>query len=459
MGIHIHINGEGAGGTTDYAELKNKPSINGTTLEGNKTATELGLASKALLITYDELVDLRQAGELEPGRYYRITDYQCSTSQDNTQSAGHQFDIIVRADDESHLNENAFAARHDGDTYFSACKLEAWRLKYCLDNDTTRFEWAEPYYGTGVVYEMEDEWGNRCPYDFKNIMFRRFQVETDSLSGRQGLVGKYLYPIPEKEGPALLEPSEKNDIYAYTFSSDANGGIQTDYSLNGMANKVYGNIIEGRDNKKLPDNVFYGSYCYSNKLSNNCFCNSFGSYCSSNSFGSSCYNNSFGSYCSSNSFGSNCNGNSFGSDCHSNSFGSSCYNNSFGSNCNGNSFGSYCSSNSFGSDCYGNSFGSNCFDNSFGSSCYNNSFGSGFQNNSFGSYVRNCTVFDGVKYCSVTGGANNSAYVQNAQILNGTAGDVNNPLSISFAANTAYTQLAAKTTAGDLKVFNPADLV
>ena len=35
----------GGGGTTDYEDLDNKPSINNVTLSGNKTATQLGLAS------------------------------------------------------------------------------------------------------------------------------------------------------------------------------------------------------------------------------------------------------------------------------------------------------------------------------------------------------------------------------------------------------------------------------
>lgn len=34
---------EGGSGTTDYDELQNRPQINGVTLEGNKTSTELGL--------------------------------------------------------------------------------------------------------------------------------------------------------------------------------------------------------------------------------------------------------------------------------------------------------------------------------------------------------------------------------------------------------------------------------
>lgn len=82
-----------------------------------------GAAKLAVLITYAELVSLRDGAGLVPGTWYRITDYTCTTTQNDTQSAGHVFDIIVRADDASHLNENAYAAHHEGDTYFQDCKL------------------------------------------------------------------------------------------------------------------------------------------------------------------------------------------------------------------------------------------------------------------------------------------------------------------------------------------------
>lgn len=38
--------GGGSGGTTNYSDLMNKPKINGVTLNGNKSASDLGLASK-----------------------------------------------------------------------------------------------------------------------------------------------------------------------------------------------------------------------------------------------------------------------------------------------------------------------------------------------------------------------------------------------------------------------------
>ena len=174
----------------DY--IKNKPTIptvNDATLtftqDGETLATFSANASTNVEVeipaggggdlmvekTWSELKAMRDGGTLTPGQTYRITDYTCTTSTTNTQSAGNLFDIIVVADDENTLNENARAIKHDGDTYFSDCDLSAWELKYCLDNDTGRFAWADSTNGKGVVYFMKDEWGNECPYDFKNIKF------------------------------------------------------------------------------------------------------------------------------------------------------------------------------------------------------------------------------------------------------------------------------------------------
>jgi hypothetical protein len=38
-----------------------------------------------------------------------------------------------------------------------------------LDNDSSRFAWADTENGEGVIYYMKDEFNNECPYDFKNI--------------------------------------------------------------------------------------------------------------------------------------------------------------------------------------------------------------------------------------------------------------------------------------------------
>ena len=167
-------------------------------------------------ITYADLKNLRDNSQLIPGSLYRITDYQCTTTQENTRSAGHQFDIVLLALSKNKLAEEGWAMEHptdvwdiqlhngvvkkgylyfdhtdprEGDmynvviaetlmgmqihlapsvideenkiinmdgygeteflqeglqySYFQNSNLSAWKVWYCLDNDTARFAWAD----------------------------------------------------------------------------------------------------------------------------------------------------------------------------------------------------------------------------------------------------------------------------------------------------------------------------
>ena len=435
-----------------------------------------GSAQLAVSITYAALKALRDGGNLVPGTWYRITDYVCTTTQEDTQSAVHAFDVIVRADDASHLNENAFAAHHVGDTYFATCKLEAWELKYSLDNDTNRFAWADEENGKGVIFYMKDEWNNECPYDFKNMMFLRGQdwrEEHHDIS--QEIFGDceeeyfYTFSCYDTENLQLGDASLKNcegiihdteecSCFCNTIKirRGQNGAGQDSGNLPAYLNNiVFFNTYETDMYYSCFSNVFetncfdntFGNDCYNNTFGNNCFSNSFGNDCYNNTFGNDCYNNTFGNYCYQNSFGNECNNNTFGNNFQYNTFGNNCFSNSFGNNCFSNSFGNDCTSNTFGNNCYQNSFGNGCTSNTFGNNCFSNSFGNYCRNNSFGNYCQTITVFDGVQNCSVTGGTQ-QAPVKNAQILNGTAGaSAQNKLTIAFDANKAYTQVAAKNTA------------
>lgn len=167
---------------------------------------------KVLPVTYESLVQLRDEERLLPGQWYRITDYVTTTTQADTQSADHPFDILVMASKPDLLLETAFAAVHEGDTYFQSSKLEAWELNYCLDNDTDRFAWADPENGKGVVYRMKDEWANDLPYDFKNIMFKRSYAEPEQFGGD----GAYIaIPGSTVELPAQ---DDNNFVFFFTFS-------------------------------------------------------------------------------------------------------------------------------------------------------------------------------------------------------------------------------------------------
>lgn len=187
-------------------------------------------------VTYSELVTLRNSGELVPGDAYQITDYVCTTLQGETQAANHQFDIVVPAISETELSEEGcWAVLHTGDTYFADCDLSKWKIWYCLDNDNTRFSWVDPDYGKGVIYRMIDEWGNDCPYDFKNIMFARYRVDyvdaTDYVGLENKVVGTDGWAVRDNPvhpelgdddgggGPKSGDRDGLTPMYFYTFSA------------------------------------------------------------------------------------------------------------------------------------------------------------------------------------------------------------------------------------------------
>ena len=205
-------------------------------------------------IPYQFLLDLRGKGKLKPGQFYRITDYVTTTSQANTRSAGKLFDVIVLALTNDTLAERAWACHRDGSTDFQNSHLEAWQIWYCLDNDTSRFDWAFPTSGggKGVIYRMIDEFGNDRPYDFKNIQFYR---QWDSSGSSWSIISSSNIGTP-----------------CYTFSSSGNGSTTsfTDMSLL-ASNKIYSNVI-GK----------YVDIYNRQNLNNICF---FGGECSSNTFG------------------------------------------------------------------------------------------------------------------------------------------------------------------------------
>ena len=229
-------------------------------------------------ITYSDLKTLRDGGNLVPGMQYRITDYTCTTTQTNTSSAGHVFDIIVTADDTSTLNENARAAHHSGDTYYQNCNLEAWELKYTIDNDTDRFGWANSTNGKGIVYWMKDENRNEACYDFTNILFNN----------------KYTFNNSGADARLNSTANIHDNIIGPHYDGYASSGSQQQYYTIAPNNIVF----EGLMNY---DNTF-GEECYDLTFSNMTIGNEFDGFTWDCSFGTQTLYNKFGSYCTGNVF-------------------------------------------------------------------------------------------------------------------------------------------------------------
>lgn len=206
------------------------------------------------MASYATMKEMQQLGKLIPGQLYRITDYVTTITQADTQSAGHQFDIMVVALNETTLSEEAWAIQHDGDTYFKDSRLEAWQLKYRLDNEDVTES------GKGTITWMKDEWGNEAAYDFKNIQQKRWKV-TDEL-GRSSIDGKYLgvlNNLPEK----LSIEDESDFIWAYLYSVyNYAGGTQdtTDHSLTGNVYEMVANFTVDSNNAFVWEDDSYEAY-------------------------------------------------------------------------------------------------------------------------------------------------------------------------------------------------------
>lgn len=465
----------------------------------NNGVITLGPATIAPLMyvstTWGQLGLWKAGSVLKKGTIYRITDYKCTTTQADTQSAGHQFDILVVADDVNKLNENAHAIIHSGDTYFANSKLEAWEIKYCLNNDTSRFAWADSTNGKGVIYYMKDEFNNECPYDFKNIQFKRYAIQADHplLSS---LDGQYLgYKVNDSMYGVSI-PDSDDYAYFYTFSlisgsSILDFSIQPDKLINGYQykNKCEHNIIKPFSTNQSIDEgalvtkfslnnivfmddssakVSYYSQSH-NTIESRCFNMSFMNGCTGNYIfadnrdficGTNFQNNIIHSGCGSMSFNDGCNFNTIGNNCVKNVF--NCYSSSFGNRCAYNSFS--CSSSSFGNNCadnaisgYGNSFGNNCSyntinngdKNSFGNSCSNNilngncdcnTFGNGCSYNTIDSYAQYNIFDNNVRYVKLTSNTlgTQTSYLQYIHIHGGIKGTSSSTLTINAIRNLSY---------------------
>lgn len=426
-------------------------------------------------VTYSELLSLSEGSDLVPGRYYRITDYLTTTSDPESRTSNHQFDIVVLAIGVSTLSEEAHAMQHRGDTYFANSNLSAWKIWYALDNDTSRFAWADATNGKGVIYRMIDEWNNDCPYDFKNIRFKRKLAN-----------GEYY-------------PESGVDTWVYTFTwVDENYDV-LDLSIVGptlsndesMYPGIFGNTIKecsefaiypdeqgSQFRLMLSNNVLIFSYYFDYGYFYGCYSNTFGNNCYSNTLGNSCYSNTFGNGCYSNTFRNNCYYNAFGDSCYSNTLGHECYSNSFGAECHSNTFGNSCSFNTIGNNCHYIEFGESCDSNIIGNECQSITLGEELDHITFGNYcryikfgnssqiinyVRRIDIGSGCQYLYVNSSdvsASGTNYLQNVSIAQGITGTNSSRVTITIPdRNLRYETKVGYNSAGVLKIYCEADLV
>lgn len=216
--------------------------------------------------TYAELWDMRDRNRLTPGAFYRITDYEAFTTAKETSASTHQFDLIVLATSTRDLSEECRAVHHAGDQYFAKSNLSAWRVWYSIDNDTNRFAWADEN-GKGVIYRLIDEWGNDCPYDFKNIRFKRYRV-LESYSSVTDIANLYIGVNHNGQiGPPDTDIDVNDWIWAYTFHADLSSDVSGDASLGGVADNIVEPTFIIGDKCEIPNIVIGGNGAQGNRVS------------------------------------------------------------------------------------------------------------------------------------------------------------------------------------------------
>lgn len=468
-------------------------------------------------IPWKELLAMRNDGIMCPGMLYRITDYGTKFNPDlkDVDSAVHQFDVVVLALSKSELDENALACVHAGDSYFNKSNLLAWKLKYCLDNDLSRFPWCNSG-GTGVIYHMVDEFNNEAPYDFKNARFARYAkngpiidgsayaenvlgashqfaenldvfsgllehigvdykftdiVKASDISGLLDYYGvsynpddDYVAALYYNDKPVVVYPTVLKKSMHYTFDE---GG--TDMSIN---EDVHDNrIVSDNPKDALSDNIVlfgknWGNLIHVNKYRKrgksfrDCHNVSIGKNCD-NFFIEDVENIEIGGGCSgfflekaSNvSVGFNCK-NWMCEDCDEWSCGNNCNDWSCRDNCNNWSCGNNCSEWSCGKGCTNWSCGNSCWHWSCGNNCWNWSCG-----NSCGFWV----VPDCNQYWTCENGSaswrqltvgDEASPVKYFHVVEGT-----NHYHFNINQGLGYVTYVGRDSNGVGKTFNPFDLV
>lgn len=286
------------------------------------------VVNKVESITWSNLKTRRDNGTLRPGQKYRITDYAFKTTASYTASADHAFDIIVTALTTKQLSEEAEATQHGATSadYFYGCNMKAWKVWYCIDNDTSRFNWADATNGKGVIYRLIDEHGNDCPYDFKNLLLSR-SITSGSATD-------------------------------FTFSCHKSSSDTTVVDASVTRATCHHNVIGERVDagvRKLPFAIFYtDSYlvsCWNNRIGANAYNIRFKDTTSDDSHG--WWNNVVGTQANEMQFGNQSYGNQIGDGCTAIKFGNYAQGNMVGSNCNDVKFGDYAKNNDIGPGCDG----------------------------------------------------------------------------------------------------------
>ena len=310
-------------------------------------AGSVGTSSTVLDVTYSELLDLIDEGDLTPGKFYKITDFKTCYDQPDYDFNGDTIEegnwkqssvspIIVFAISSDSLASDAYQPEYPNDN-----------IKYDVSFSETEVTGGTAY---GRITYRKDERGNAFDYDFRDVLFKRYDAYfsesvyegTVSIgaSGSFGVVTGVDTSFDNFESGDIVGVLNINNnpivsYYEIVSIEDDTNMVVTGNVITGVNNTrlLDANLLQGRSWKKnniisstasyeyptfgnieqcfsntttntaaytvweeetflLPNNVFRGNVTYKdNSFGHDFRNNTFNTSCDSNRIGGSFYNN------------------------------------------------------------------------------------------------------------------------------------------------------------------------
>lgn len=451
-------------------------------------------------LTYDDLYTGSQLGELSPGQYYLMTDYQTCYDQPNYNNfknpiytgnymTGSTEPILLLATSTTGFSPTVYSTLYPQD-----------KITYNISFRTTDSSGSP---AKGRITERIDNFNNRTDYDHRSILFKRYNGYSyrenqplDGLVGISGLTGTtgVLYGntgttfnsnfttgslvavtniFPSIFEVISVESDSLAIISGVTISETSNSpyysviedGVMSYYQPNVRQNEVFefttfGDPIENNAainnyignytdlyvwNEppfSLANNVFIGGSYINNTIGNNSYNNTFNDDCDNNQIGDNFFNNSTNDDFDGNIIGENFNNNYITANFNNNRIGSDFNNNilingSFYRNNIGNNFESnVCTNGDYQNNEIGNQFNNNKIYDDF----YNNDIGNGYNGNEcYSSYYRNLIG---------NGYNNNNVY---SQFYGNNIGNVCNSNTIGLSTNIAGSNFIGNNIGNDFR--------
>ena len=411
--------------------------------------------------TYDELVTLVSNSELIIGQKYVITDFRTVYRKPNGYEVDDYTVIQKWLTDGRETDPNPSLVEPLMITAATENKFAAKAISLLYPEDIIYFSFDEDMGSLTKGYEMFDNVNTKgfiyrrinknkvdMPYDFRNVKWRRWEVDYTAISvwnttstyyigqlvRNSGTANNIIY-VATKSVSANQNPTASDSTYwipLMSVTTSAYLATSNTYDNYGSLNNGWAVVFDrdfgvGYTNVIVPVTGNYrdlSTFSMNNGLSDisvdsyRCRNNSVKSgynfifYSNGNNF----YYNTIGNNFNSNTIGNNFNSNTIGNNFNSNTIGNNFYYNTIGNNFNSNTIGNYFYSNTIGNYFYYNTIGNNFYSNTIGNYFNSNTIGNYFYSNTIGTGLYNNTYSDGFRFNTIKDGVHETNFSSVAEL-------------------------------------------